>query len=40
MADVGDVSNTTSGKERRNTVTDGPVTDPAVATKVNFACFF
>ena len=35
MADSGDgPSTTSSGKEGRNTVIDGPVTDPAVSTKV------
>lgn len=35
MADSGDGPNTaSSGKEGRNTVTDGPVTDPAVSSKV------
>lgn len=36
MADSGDaVNSTSSGKEARNTVIDGPVTDPASNTKVN-----
>lgn len=36
MADSGDaVNSTSSGKEARNTVTDGPVTDPASNNKVN-----
>lgn len=36
MADGGDALNTLSGKEARNTVSDGPVTDPASSTKVNY----
>lgn len=37
MADNGDGANaTSSGKDIRNAVTDGPVTDPAAAIKVTF----
>lgn len=36
MADSADAVNSTpSGKEPRNAVTDGPVTDPASNNKVN-----
>lgn len=36
MADSGDgVNSTSSGKEARGTIADGPVTDPASSMKVN-----
>ena len=38
MADSGDaVNSSSSGKDARNTVTDGPVTDPASSSKVNWS---